>query len=388
MPRPEIKINGDVLAWAMDEGGFSIGDLASKVPRSTHEVIQSWIEGNAYPSKGQLSAIGRALKRPSAIFFLTDPPRASAVPIALRTARGRRTRELDQNELRQVRRAKRMQNIIRWVQTANSIDPGELPTLRVGNDPASSGRLLREWAGIVTAEQLRWSNPKQAIDSLRQAFADRGVVVLQLSLGKRGFRGFSLPDEISPVIAVTTAENLQARMFTLFHELAHLATDSAASCLPVDVAPSQHLTAEKWCDEVSSASLLPSDEVVRIADSVRRSSRPPADDVDWVRRVSNRFSMSLRATAVAMIRAGLLGQDSYGEIELAAPVSDIETPIIPGRGGQRAPARRLSELGPWASGLILKSLNDNKITELEARRYLKLDGNEIGELADAIGMPR
>ena len=371
----------------MAESGLSASELALKVPHADAQDVEAWMTETATLTRVQLDSVSKALRRPGSIFFLPQPPRRSSVPADLRTAKGRGTRQLEPGELRQLRRARRVQRIIRWIQSETTDTTVDLPSVQVNADPAQTGQTLRAWSHVNVQDQLRWRNPKNAFDTMRSAFEEQGVVVLQLQLGKRGIRGFSLLDDRVPLIAVTTAENLQARLFTLFHEFAHIASRSESSCLPISVA-SKTASTERWCDEVASAALLPRADLQDVAHRVRVSPRAPVDDVDWVRRVAGRFSVSLRATAVAMIRAGMLEPGSYNDIELAAPVSDAERGFAPGQGGQRAPERRLGEFGRWSSRLILRSLNDNLITEVDARRYLRLDGDEIGDLADAVGMSR
>jgi len=46
----------------------------------------------------------------------------------------------------------------------------------------------------------------------------RGVLVLQLSIGKGNVRGFSAWDDHAPIVAVNTSYHPTARIFTLFHE--------------------------------------------------------------------------------------------------------------------------------------------------------------------------
>lgn len=385
MATSEIRINGTVLAWAMAEAGMSTAELAARIPRANPREIESWTAGQGYPTKGQLSALANALRRPTSIFFMPSPPSRSTIPVQLRTARGRTSRELDGEELRQLRRAKRLQRIMRWILEQQGTEPVALPRVSVNADPLRAGQLLREWIGIDVRQQLRWRNSKTAFDTFRTEFEGRGLFILQMSLGKGGLRGFSLLDDLAPMVAVTTAGNLQSRIFTLFHEFAHLASRSESSCLSVGIAIKE-ASLERWCDETASAALLPPDELREVTNSVRVSARPPFDEVDLVRRVADRFSVSLRATAVAMIRGGMIRPSSYNEIELAAPVSDSERGFAPGAGGQRAPERRLGEIGRRPSHLILRSLEQNHLTEADVRRLLRLDGHEINELASAVGV--
>ena len=63
-------------------------------------------------------------------------------------------------------------------------------------------------------------------------------------------------------------------------------------------------------------------------------SRSGEPDFATVRTLADRFKVSLRATAIALIRAGLAEPSLYVVVEEAAPVSDYEKPGG-GPGGRR-----------------------------------------------------
>ena len=75
---------------------------------------------------------------------------------------------------------------------------------------------------MTTAQQFAWPSSAIAFDHWRRALEDAGHVVLLVSIGKASCRGFSAWDPRAPVIAVNTAWNEEARIYTLFHEFAHL----------------------------------------------------------------------------------------------------------------------------------------------------------------------
>lgn len=202
---------------------------------------------------------------------------------------------------------------------------------------------------------------------------------MELQLGKEGLRGFSLADEYVPVVAVNTGENMQARIFTLMHELAHLASDTETACLG-GALDAQRI--ERWSDEVASAAVLPRDALL---DTIGGSSASREVDFDAVQLLADQFSVSLRATAVALIRAGLAEPSIYDEVDEQAPTADYDKGF--GRAAQprRAPRRRLTEVGPRAATTVLAALSAGDLSELEARRYLRLNGSELVELAGEVG---
>ena len=383
MAAKSVPISGDVLGWALTEDGVEPADLAARL-KVEPSAVEAWVRGSSLPTRGQLTEIAKYLKRPSALFYRTEPPEIPSVPVALRTARGRDDRPLEAAERRQVRRARRAQQLLRWLRLKQGAPSVELVFLESGTSVSQAGVSLRGWIGVPVDERLGWGSAKDALERWREALEERGVLVFQIPLGRGGLRGFSLGDSVAPLLAANTAENLPARIFTLFHELAHLVSQTESACEPFGLTQSG-TSIERWCEEVASAALMPRQELEAVANRVRGGSRPPQTDFDLVRRVAGRFHASLRATAVAMIRANILSHEAYAEVEEQAPVLDYQKHIIPSsRGGPKAPQARLSEFGAASSRAILRAVENDLLTERDARRYLRLDGAEVADLADAL----
>ena len=234
MPRARPPINPDVLGWAIAESGYSAQDLADSLNVDT-VTLDAWVAGQGGPTRGQFTKLAEKLRRPKSIFFLPDPPKASGLPPALRTAVGRTNRDLSAGELLWVRRARRLQRLLSLIDQGQRDEPVALPTLTRQLDSGIAGTRLRNWVGVSVAKQSGWSSAREALDAWRDAIEERGVVVMELQLGGDGLRGFALEGEYAPVVAVSTYENVQARIFTLFHELAHLASATATACLEIDM---------------------------------------------------------------------------------------------------------------------------------------------------------
>lgn len=376
MPRrTPLPITGSVLAWAIQQAGLSVEEIAARTGFS-QESIQAWILERATPTIGQVRKLAEVVRRPMAVFYLPSPPEDVGVPLALRRTAGATQRDLTPEQLRQVRRARRMQRLAHSLLASQASAAPQLPQLQPGTASSESGRMLREWVGVTVGSQLQWATAKEAFDEWRFALESRGVLVLQLQLGEV-LRGFSLWDELAPLVSVNTAENYQARSFTLFHELAHLVSRTESSCAERPGNSSGSLNIERWCEEVASVALLPPEA---IRNFVERTPARAGDEFGLVSHVADAFKASLRATALALIREALVERSVYDEIEERAPISDREKGFARG-GGQRAPERRLSEYGNRTLSLVFSALQSQRLTERDARDYLRLDGDEVDDLS-------
>ena len=380
MPPARPPVTSEVLRWAIEESGYSAEDLAVglKLDAAT---VEAWITGDDGPTQGQFTKLAERLHRPKSIFFLPEPPTTGGVPPRLRSAVGRTTRRLSAAELLPVRRARRMQRLLSLLERDEHGEAVEMPRVTITSPADVAGARLRIWLGVTLQEQRDWSSGREAFNAWRDALERRGVVVMQLQLGSDGLRGFSLADDFAPLVAVNTRENPQARIFTLLHELAHVGSGTATSCLgEVGHGPGTD-DVERWCEAVASAAVLPQDALRAAVQTAAVAVEP---DFALVQELALEFNVSLRATAVAFIRSGLADDTLYADVEEAAPTADFDKGFGRG-GGLRAPKRRLNEVGPRAAMTVLRAVSDHRLNELDARRYLRLGGAEIVELADEIG---
>jgi transcriptional regulator with XRE-family HTH domain len=260
VPRQTVPITGSVLRWAREEVGLSLAELADSVKVDPSDV-DAWEIGESAPSKGNFSRLVTVLKRPSAIFFLPSPPIQAGLPTSFRNAPGLGQHKLGQVEIRQIRWARRLQEIASWSLQDAHEGPLSFPRYSLDDDSLDAGARYRESTDIPVSDQLSWDTASKAFRVWRSVLESQGILVLQLSLGKGNIRGFSAWDDYAPLVAVNTAFHPTARIFTLFHEVAHLLTRTDAACLRFILPSGQDGRMERWCETFSAAFLLPAKEL-------------------------------------------------------------------------------------------------------------------------------
>ena len=373
MPANREPVTPEVVRWAIDESGYAPAEIAAHL-KTDPRTVEAWCNGAERPTVGQITKLGKKLKRPRSLFFLPAAPANASLPPQLRTAAGREGRDLSPDERLQVRRARRVQQLVASVIDPELDDP--IPRLEPGATPKAVAEALRQWLGVPSNAQDVWNGDvRKARDAWIGWFEQAGILVMQLSLGNDGLRGFSLPHPAAPAIAVSTAQNDPARSFTLWHELAHLSIGSEASCLAVSAANS----IERRCDEIASCALIPEDELRTAHDSLSTGNR-----LAMIEELARHFGTSLRATALALIRTELGDEKDYALVERERPIADTDKPLAFGRGGMSRSRLRAREVGRVAVGAITDAIRSGRMSELAARRVLRLDGYELDEMADAI----
>ena len=379
MPTQGVPITGSVLAWARAESGLSQGELAESLKVGPDEV-ESWERGAALPGRGHFSELAKLLERPSAIFFLPEPPTRSAVPTSFRNAPGLSDHRLGKDEIRWIRRSRRLQDLLSWVQQDAGAEPVTLPTAAPGRTPETIVQEFRELLAVPVETQLDWDSAGDAFRGWRSALENVGVVVFQLSLGKEGIRGFSAWDDFAPLVAVNTAYHPTARVFTLFHEVGHLLRRDDAACLRFMRPGDAEAGIERWCERFSANLLMPGEALAEVAGRYGVTSAAPVPDVRTARLISQRFNVSTRAGSLRLLELGLAPEGFYGRVESELAALDWNKGGGGGGGSPAAPERRLGEVGTRTASILVEASERRRLGRLDLADYLRLNTGQLDDL--------
>lgn len=124
VPRQLVPITGSVLRWAMEESGIDAAEMADRLGVDTADV-EDLATGDLVPTKTQFNRIVDILQRPSAIFFLSKPPKAAGLPTSLLCAPGLGSHALQRSEVRQIRWARRVQQLVSMLEREGEADAAE-----------------------------------------------------------------------------------------------------------------------------------------------------------------------------------------------------------------------------------------------------------------------
>lgn len=373
----KVPINGRVLAWAMEEGGFTPETLAEKA-KVDPQIIVEWVNGDDKPTRGQFTKLVEALKRPSAILFLPSPPSGASLTAGFRMAPGPQPKPLTPDQLRQVRWARRLQQEASELLRDAGAAVVTFPVASIADEPGRVATAVREFLGVTIEDQRSWDSDTQALRAWRGTLEMKGVFVLQLSLGK-GVRGFSAWDEFAPLAAVNSHYNNVARIFSMLHEVGHLVLRDDSSCSnfvpPAKASVAISTDVERWCEELAAALLLPADALTEV---IRRL--PAMDGVALAKRIANQFKVSVRASALRLIELNFADRDLYPRVEVEVAFLDDKRKGGPAGGGQVRIDKRYSQLGNRLMETFGTASEEGRLTERQVRDYLKIGGPEFDEL--------
>ncbi len=396
MAAKKVPITGSVLAWAREEGGYTLETLAEKLTTSTKtisaETIASWESEEEQPTQGEFTDLWKALKRPSALFFLQEPPANAGMLAELRNTPGANSRPLKPDELLHIRRARRLQDITAWVLQDNGSQPLDLNHYQLTDDAYEVGEKERSASGISVEEQLEWrtkfrESGSKYFSKWREFLESRGILVFTASMRRKGVRGFGIWDDYAPIVLVNTAYHPTARIFTLFHEFAHLLTRSSKACQDfVDFAnpKSQSLETERWCEKFSATFLIPREPLIQLAREEGITLSRPTSDPQTARDLAKRFFVSAGAMALRLQELNLASGDLYSDLTAQFPNMNWNKGGGGGGGGQRAHEIRLREYGQYTIRTLLSAQNRGRLNERDLTDYFRLDIQELEELRELV----
>jgi Zn-dependent peptidase ImmA (M78 family) len=279
--------------------------------------------------------------------------------------------------------ARRLQRIASWVQQQSGHVAAELRQ-DVADDPSEAASAWRSTLGVDAAEQLAWSNHAAAFSSWRAALERSGVAVVQYPLGGDGIRGFSLPDRHLPIIGVNTAYNVAARVYTVFHELGHLATRTSSACVGFVPAGTSADPIEGWCERFAAALLLPESDV-REWLAARADSGVPS--VSTVRALAAAFKVSGRAGALRLIGLGVAPSSLYRQVENRFVRLDHDDRLHGGGPGKRTPHLRLHRLGRLIPATLWEAADRELISRRDVLADLRISTGDLEEIRQLLGEP-
>lgn len=373
----QVPITPSVLRWAILESGYDNRQLGAAIGVSDLQ-IEQWLQGESVPNLTQARKIANKLHRPLAALLLPNPPDDSPVRIEFRHSLEERERP-NPSERRHLRRARRFQETLSWLVRELGVAKPDVLQRSLDDKPSASAEATRELLSVSINDQRSWASPSAAFDQWRLALERAGLVVFLFSLGKDSCRGFSLWDDFAPVIAVNTAWNESARIFTLFHEMGHLITRTNSACLESIRTASRTDPVERWCERFSAHVLMPT---VHVQSTLRELGWRPGTyvtNLEVARNIASVYKVSLRAATIRLIDLQAANWVLYDQIP---PVSDRKKKGGGGRGRDRAQIRE-DQFGERATLLLVDAVGRDVLGRSQAVELLDIPDGRFDELTAA-----
>ena len=362
-----VQIKGEMLRWARDRSGLADEAFAKKFPQ-----FDSWERGAKLPTLKQLQKFADGTYTPIGYLFLDQPP-PEPLPIKdLRAGRSGHPGRPSPHLLDTIYRCQQRQEWFRHYATA--LDMQRIPFVGMISEPAdlsSRAEEMRAQVSFSITDRRAAPNWTSAFSQFRSKIEDAGVLIVvngivgndtHRKLDPDEFRGFALVDEFAPLIFVNGADTKAAQMFTLAHELAHLAIGSEGLS-DAEPYPLSDQSDEAWCNQFAAEFLVPATIFADIYN-------PDAPIEDEMERLAKEFKVSTLVILRRIRDHGALSQETFWQkydAELARLKLQIERKDTTGGNFYNSQAFRVGER--FARAVIARTL-EGQTTYVEALRLL------------------
>jgi Zn-dependent peptidase ImmA (M78 family)/DNA-binding XRE family transcriptional regulator len=385
MAKPiHVKVNPKVFKWLRESSGWTIEEVAKRL-RTTAGVVIEIEEGRRNPTLRQLRELASAFKVPLAAFLLPEPKKEKW-PKDYRMI-PRREGVFDKKTIIAIRRARSLQEAARelFENIGENPEP-KITRAQIKDDPETLAKEYRKIFGLSVEKQIEFNSAHAMFNHLRSQLEDLNVLVFQFPMPIEDARGFALTDEYPAVIVVNSKDIIEARLFTLMHEFAHILLGESVIDKPSILFPAP-IYVEKWCNEFASSFLLPREQATREFSAYISS----LTDIKTLKKMSNKFKVSRQMLLYNMSKYGYISKKIYDKIinsyRQQEAMREDKVDDEAGEGGWCPPPdkRIMLELGGRFISIVVENYHQEAITYPEALDFLSTKTKTFEKLLLQVG---
>jgi Zn-dependent peptidase ImmA (M78 family) len=272
-----VPVAPSVLSWALDVTSADLDHLRTRFK------VDKWLAMEARPTLRQLQDFAKASGVGFGYLLLPQPP-AWRLPVPDFREGFATPPTPSANLIAVLSQSQRRQD---WYRDyVISQGGGSLDFVGSARELAAAEAAAMIRAALdfeVSSREGTWSDTRKA---LLRAFEALGGLTVATSMVENNtkrpldedeFRGFSLVDDIAPLVFVNTHQSLNGQIFTLAHEFAHVwrGTSGIGNEDPRERGETE---VERWCNSVASETLVPRADLAAMYPAVSNLDLPDALD--------------------------------------------------------------------------------------------------------------
>jgi Zn-dependent peptidase ImmA (M78 family) len=335
------------------------------------ERLTAWEEGADRPTIAQLRKAATAYKRPLGVFYLPEPPR-DFMPLADFRTLPEARRALSVELRLEIRRAQEQRETHMELLEALEVrlEPATRIEMVAFSDAESEGLRLRDLLGVGLGPQTRWRDSYEALNAWTSAAEKLGYLVLQTSgVSLAEMRGFSIAEDLYPVIVLNGGDAPNGKIFTLLHEIVHLQLSMSGVCDLHDRGARLQDAFEVYCNQVAAAALMPQEPFLSSA-LVRRNRLESDWDDTEIAKLSRIFSVSREAVMRRLLTFRRVSEEFYQRKRRQFLEEYERRRQGPDPGFPPVAAMKIRDLGRPFVSTVLTAYHDRQITAAELSRLL------------------
>jgi len=379
--RTYIKnINGATIEIAIKAApAFVLDSLKSS---KDFKKLDEWIKGTSFPTYRQLQKLAEKLRIPWTYFLLSPQSlkeklqrRFDGLPSYYRS--GIRESKIPDEVKFQILYIRRMQLLLSEMVKSLDLPPVELiGKFQTTNEPRILALKIKDWLNISDDWFEHINTPYQAFNLFVDKISSKGINVSissvvehsNVKIRREDCQGFVLVDTHAPWIFINSEDSYQARLFTLLHELVHLALGHSS----VDETTGLFFRSNKsdlepveiFCNQVAGL-ILVSDPPLR---QLWQEISPTKPFKDVIQKIASKFKVSRPVIAFRLKELNLISDNDFFDFLKELKKEEYEKPK---RTGGNANITIRNRIGKYFLTVASEAVAQNKVSIVNIYRATK-----------------
>lgn len=226
MPAVKVNIQPAVINWALSQTKEE--QLGTKLMDN----IMRWLDGSKTPTFNQIEDFSRKANIPLGYFFLQTPPVEEIKLLEYRTVDSIELANPSRNLIDTIHEMENVQDWMKDYRQDADFDTLEIVgSLKEKTDVKEISNQIRTDLGMPSDWYKNTRTISEAFNYVRGLLEYSGILVMlngivgkntHRALSIDEFRAFAMVDEWAPLIFINSADSDGAKLFSLFHEVAHI----------------------------------------------------------------------------------------------------------------------------------------------------------------------
>ena len=388
----EALVKPELLIWGRETAGLSWEAAAKKIGVGLERLIE-WECGTKRPTVAKLRDVARVYKRPTAAFYLPEPPEEPELPSDYRRIGSMESPEYSYELRIELRKARYRRNVaLDLLEEIGEEAPRFDLEVSMSDDPDELAKYVRNLLDVSVDEQFDLRGVYSPLNTWKNAVENLGVLVFQTDnmpynkVELEDMRGVSIYENTFPVILINSADAPNGRTFTLIHEFIHLLLHNGGVCDPDYY--HEPTTAEQrieiFCNRVSGAVLVPRKVLLNQNTVFYKGSQITWSDHE-LSQLASRFSVSKEVILRRLLILGKTSQSFYEEMREEFRKPHAQQDKTPPSDGPRYNYRIIMRNNGLAyTRLVLEAYYAGHITANKVCHHLGMKIKHLKKIEQAI----
>lgn len=318
MSTARIKIKPEVVKYYIEQSNLTVEKLEEYKDLKN---LAKWLDSQTQPTFNQLNKLSKILKVPFGYLLLNE---IQIENVSLAEYRTVLNEEIPKPSSELIDTIHDMENMQTWLKDylqrtgAAKLNFVGLYKKNATIDVTESAKSIRAILGIEE-DWFSSCNKANAYNYLRNKFEQIGITVMMNGIAKSNtkrtlnideFRAFVLVDELAPLIFINTTDSDTGKIFSLFHEMAHiLFGESGIFNGNHEKNPVYRNELEIKCNNIASELCLPANLFQKYwTESAEKNV------FDKIEHIANKCKISQMVIGLKALKRKFITEENYKEI--------------------------------------------------------------------------